>query len=247
MDDNKHRRLYDERQGPFSSPASKEFIELNKIIWYEKGYRRTRIGKTSKKVTRMAESLPDNDNTVSPEQWVDLYGDYLYRYALFRVSDAETAQELVQEAFVGAVSAYKRFRGQSTLKTWLVAILKRKIVDYYRRRNTQKNVTVLEPETERSEPLFDETGHWQSMPGQWQFNPGAAYEQKEFMDILYDCLANLPNRLSEIFMLREFEELDTETICLQMQITESNSWVMLYRARMHLKKCLEANWIGETT
>jgi len=193
----------------------------------------------------MLGSPPDNDSNITPEQWVDLYGNYLYRYALFRVPDAETAQELVQEAFVAAVAAYKRFKGQSTLKTWLVAILKRKIVDYYRRQNTREKVTAPEQIANTTEPYFDETGHWQMTPNEWQFNPGAAYEQKEFMDVLYACLSKLPDRLSEIFMLREFEELNTEAICQQMMITEANSWVMLYRARMQLRKCLEDNWTGE--
>ena len=83
------------------------------------------------------------------------------------------------------------------------------------------------------------------MPNEWAINPDEVYKQKEFMDILYTCLANLPKRLSEIFMLREFEELSTDAICEQLDISESNSWVMLYRARMQLRGCMEEKWLNE--
>jgi RNA polymerase sigma-70 factor (ECF subfamily) len=195
----------------------------------------------------MTEATSNTANQISPEQWVDQYGNYLYRYALSRVPDAETAQELVQEAFVAAVAAFNRFKGQSSLKTWLVAILKRKIVDFYRRQNTREKVTDAGDLDSPPEPMFDMHGHWSNTPQQWQVNPQAAYEQKEFMDVLYDCLAQLPERLSEIFMLRELEELTTEAICEQMMISEANSWVMLHRARLQLKKCLERKWLATSS
>jgi len=178
-----------------------------------------------------------------PEQWVDLYGNYMYRYALSRVPDDQVAQDLVQEAFVAAVGAYKRFKGQSSVKTWLIAILKRKIVDYYRRSGTRQAHIDEGNAGEDSEHRFDKRGHWRVEPDAWRSSPVAIYEQKEFMDVLFQCLAKLPKRLSEIFMLREFEEAETQTICKQMEISESNSWVMLYRARMQLRDCMEVNWL----
>lgn len=185
------------------------------------------------------------EHFVDPERWVDLYGNDMYRYALARVPDAETAQDLVQEALAAAVSAFKRFKGQSSLKTWLIAILKRKIVDYYRRPSTREMPQDAEAVTLHTQQIFDETGHWRIKPQEWRFNPSAAYEQKEFMEVLYRCLGKLSSRLAEIFMLREFEELDTQAICRQMEISESNCWVMLYRARMQLRTCLEIDWFQE--
>lgn len=182
-----------------------------------------------------------------PEQWVDHYGDYLYRYALARVADAETAQDLVQEALVAALQSLKRFQGRSSIKTWLVAILKRKIVDHYRRQSVRQQADDIEALANSIDKLFDDSGHWRMAPHEWETNPVTAYEQKEFMDILYACLAKLPPRQAEIFMLREFEDLSTDTLCTQLDISESNSWVMLYRARMQLRVCLEANWLGLKT
>lgn len=181
-----------------------------------------------------AESLPD------PEQWVDLFGNTLYRFALARVADHDTAQDLVQEALVAAVQSYGQFKARSSIKTWLIAILKRKIVDYYRRKKSRRETDI---ESIGSDS-FDDSGHWRTLPDDWVVNPGAAYEQKEFMRVVYQCLADLPARLAEIFMLREFEELGTEAICEQLNISESNSWVMLFRARMQLRKCLENNWVA---
>lgn len=184
------------------------------------------------------------NNNAEPELWVDQYGNYMYRYALSRVPDPETAQELVQETFVAALQAYKNFQGRSSVKTWLIAILKRKIVDFFRRRKHQHTTEDIESVANAVENMFDETGHWRAFPSEWTVNPGAAYEQKEFIDILYQCLSGLPKRLANIFMMREFEGRSTEEICKEMDISESNSWVMIYRARMKLRDCLEALWIN---
>ena len=178
-----------------------------------------------------------------PEQWVDLYGDAMYRYALARLFDPETAQDLVQEALVAALDAFKRFEGKSSIKTWLIAILKRKIVDHFRRSRGRQPVDNFDEAVARIDSLFDVTGHWTVKPNEWDVNPVKAYEQQEFVDILYQCISKMPDRLAEIFMLREFEEINTAQICHQLQITESNCWVMLYRARMQLRKCLETNWL----
>ncbi|MGD8834150.1 MAG: sigma-70 family RNA polymerase sigma factor [Desulfobacteraceae bacterium] len=194
----------------------------------------------------MASSQSTYDDAVAgPEQWVDLYGNYMYRYALSRVADKETAQDLVQEALVAAIKAFERFQGRSSIKTWLIAILKRKIVDHYRRRSNQYTTDDIEVVANNLDQLFDETGHWRVTPNEWTVNPSTAYEQREFMDVLYLCLAQLPARLSEIFMLREFEEMSTGDICRQLSITESNLWVMMYRARMQLRSCLETKWLDE--
>jgi len=193
----------------------------------------------------MSDKSPQENPPVDPEQWVDLYGNYMYRYALSRLPDRDVAQDLVQEAFVAAIGSYRRFKGQSSIKTWLIAILKRKIVDYYRRSATRQAHMNENAVAAVAERRFDNTGHWRVSPDAWHFDPGAAYEQKEFMAVLYLCLAGLPDRLSEIFMLREFEELDTKAVCKQMGISESNSWVMLYRARMQLRDCLDSKWIHD--
>lgn len=194
----------------------------------------------------MNSDAPNRDDPMpSPEEWVDLYGNYMYRYALARLSDPEIAQDMVQEALVAAIHAFKRFEGKSSIKTWLIAILKRKIVDHFRRARKNQHFDNIEETANSVERAFDDSGHWLARPSTWTVNPGEAYEQQEFIDILYRCVSELPDRLAEIFMLREFEELSTEQICRKLDITESNSWVMLYRARLQLRSCLEVNWLSD--
>jgi RNA polymerase sigma-70 factor (ECF subfamily) len=180
-----------------------------------------------------------------PEQWVELYGNAMYRYALVRLSDPEIAQDIVQETLVAALDAYQRFEGKSSVKTWLIAILKRKIVDHFRRAKNHQQVDNFDEAAAGIDRMFDDTGHWSAKPNEWDVNPVKAYEQQEFIDILYQCISELPDRLAEIFMLREFEEMSTVQICRELEITESNTWVMLYRARMRLRRCLENNWLHD--
>jgi RNA polymerase sigma-70 factor (ECF subfamily) len=178
-----------------------------------------------------------------PEIWVDQYGESLYRFALARVKDPSIAEDLVQETFLAALGARKRFKGQSTTRTWLIAILKHKIVDYIRKKSREQDTDKLESMTNGIDVNFTDRGDWKMRPNKWARNPMKLYEQKEFMDVLYHCIAELPERQAEAFMRREIDGLSTEEICKELDITATNSWVMLYRARMLLRGCLEKKWL----
>jgi len=188
----------------------------------------------------------------NPENWVDEYGDFLYRYALARVKDPSSAEDLVQETFLAALKARPNFQGRSTLRTWLIAILKHKIVDHIRKK-------VREQTSDKVEAIFDAAandsgdagfngrGHWNNPPGKWAVNPTKLYEQKEFIDILYHCLGELPQRQAKAFMMREIDGLSTDEICKALGISATNSWVIVYRARLLLRQCLEIKWLGTDT
>ena len=196
--------------------------------------------------TRTAKSPRLDD----PASWVDQYGDFLYRFALSRVKDPSTAEDIVQETFLAALKSRANFQGRSTARTWLIAILKHKIVDHIRKR-------VREPVSDKVESLsdafandpiegnFKDSGGWLNRPAKWDVNPMKIYEQKEFMDILYRCLSDLPERQAEAFMMRELNGLSTEEICKALNISATNSWVILYRARMWLRQCIEKNWLDD--
>ena len=179
-----------------------------------------------------------------PESWVDHYGDFLYRFALSRVKDPAVAEDLVQETFLAALRARENFKGHSAGRTWLIAILKHKIVDYIRKKIREPSTDRIETLTDMMDSDFNNSQKWQVRPHKWAINPGKIYEQKEFFDVLYHCLAELPGRLAEAFMLREMDGLSTEEVCKALDITATNSWVMLYRARMSLRRCLENQWLG---
>lgn len=198
----------------------------------------------------MGKNQPETQIQIEdPESWVDQYGNFLYRFALSRVKDPSIAEDLVQETFLAALKAQRNFRGRSTARTWLIAILKHKIVDHIRKK-------VREQASDKAESLSDTSAHdpddygfndeggWQIHPARWAVNPTKLYEQKEFIDILYRCLGELPERQAKAFMMREIDGLSTEEICKALRISATNSWVMLYRARMWLRQCLESKWFG---
>ena len=184
-----------------------------------------------------------------PESWVDQYGNFLYRFALSRVKDPSIAEDLVQETFLAALKARRNFRGRSTARTWLIAILKHKIVDHIRKKIREQTSDKVETMRDTighdsDDSSFNDDGGWHIHPAKWAVNPTKLYEQKEFIDILYRCLGELPERQAEAFMMREIDGLSTEEICKALSVTATNSWVMLYRARMWLRRCLENKWLG---
>lgn len=176
--------------------------------------------------------------------WLVEHGDYLYRYALARLRDPHLAEDVVQETLLAALAG-SGYAGNASPRTWLTGILKHKIIDQFRRQ--QRETALDEPgEIASDEPGMDEffldDGHWAEPPQSWA-EPGRLLQQNQFLEILQDCMDRLPKKLARIFMLREVEETDNEEICKELDISPTNAWVMLYRARMGLRKCMEMNWL----
>lgn len=186
-----------------------------------------------------------NRPRLDPELWVDQYGDYLFRFVHSRVRDSRVAEDLVQETFLAALRARKTFDGRSAERTWLTGILKHKIVDYIRKQSRELPVDNIESLADLSDEFFDDKGRWKVGPVKWIADPTKLYEQKEFLEIVYRCLSKLTDRLSKAFTLREMDGLSTEEICKVLNITATNCWVLLYRARMGMRHCLEVNWFGK--
>jgi len=175
---------------------------------------------------------------LNAEAWVAQYGDMLSRFALKRVDDTSLAEDLVQESLLAAMKAKDRFQGQCSEKTWLFAILKHKIIDHFRSKNHWATGIEVETFAEPSE-YFTEQGTWRIQPKHWDANPHQVFEQKEFIDAVYLCLSKMPQRLADAFVYKEIDGIDTEEICRILNITPTNCGVMLYRARMSLRGCLE--------
>lgn len=182
--------------------------------------------------------LPD------PDIWVDQYGDYLLRYTLLRLRDPELAKDAVQETLLAALHARDHFAGQSSERTWLVGILKHKIVDCIRKISRERPVEDVESLTRPVEEFFDETDHLKAISTDWTDDPGKVLERREFLEILERCLSKLPSRLSTAFALCEMDGLSGQEICKTLNISTTNLHVMLYRARTQLRHCLEINWFG---
>lgn len=187
---------------------------------------------------RPAKGGPQQSGPADPQNWVAEHGDVLYRFARARLPDDQTAEDVVQETFLAALQGREAFAGESSEQTWLVSILRRKIVDYYR--NAARGGQTAGGESGGAE--FDERGHWISAPQHWEFDPAKIAENDEFWEVFDKCRSKLPENLAQMYRLREDAGLTTEEICQALGVSASNVWTQLYRARLLLRKCVEKNW-----
>ena len=196
-------------------------------------------------------TIQDSEVQANPADGVDQYGDHLYRYAMPRVASEEDAEDLVQETFLSALEAASDFRGDSSVRTWLFSILRRKIIDYYRKKGYRDNHEVDGNYIESADFYAEGTmkGRWkpESAPRDWRRDPEAQTETEGFMQALHRCINQLSSGLAAAFTLRELEEMETNAICKELEITSSNLWVRLHRARAQIRKCLENNWLHAET
>jgi len=179
---------------------------------------------------------------LDPLNWLDRHGDALFRYAVGRLGDAAAAEDVVQETLLAAFEARESFTGGSSERTWLTAILKHKVVDRIRRvvRDRARGLGDSQLDQELSE--FDEAGFWHKGPRRWRRDPIERMEQREFRDALRKCLSGLPSPMLGAFCMRELDRLDSEEICKLLDISPTNLWTLLHRARTRLRHCLEKNW-----
>jgi len=182
----------------------------------------------------------------SPETWLDEHGNALYRYALVQLRDPHRAEDAVQETLLAALVAHERFAGGASVRTWLLGILKHKIMDQFRRQVREVPLDDVDDASELDDPAddgdFAPSGHWRNTLSDWG-NPQEMLERGEFIAFLQRCLDALPQRLAHLYWLREVLEEDTETICKEMAITPNNLWTMLHRVRLGLRRCLDRTWL----
>jgi RNA polymerase sigma-70 factor (ECF subfamily) len=188
-----------------------------------------------------------------PGLWVDLHGDFLYRYALMRLRDPDLAADVVQETFLEALRARESFTGRSSERTWLVGVLKHKVVDAIRkaaRRRAADQALAFEAEAElarvevAARGEFDRRGHWRVGPAPWRGDPARDAETQEFWAAFGRCLAKLPPAVADAFTLRELDDLDAAEVQEILGVNATTLWARLHRARTLLRRCLEVRWFG---
>jgi RNA polymerase sigma-70 factor (ECF subfamily) len=183
---------------------------------------------------------------LNPRAWVEQHGDYLYRFSVSRVRRADVAEDLVQETLLAAWKGRAEFRGQSSERTWLTAILKRKVIDWLRERVREGNVAEDVASDRFANDLFDRRGEWRTPPGRWDRNdPAEPLHRKDFWTTMHACLDKLPVRLHEVFELKYLDEALGDEVCRALGLSPANFWVMLHRARLRMWWCLSKNWFGE--
>jgi RNA polymerase sigma-70 factor (ECF subfamily) len=185
-----------------------------------------------------------------PERWVDDHGDYLFHFALSRLRDASKAEDMVQETLLAGLRGMDRYQGRSSERTWLAGILRNKLLDHFRTKGRETSFTDLEFYADEEERAFENQAfpdHWNAAhaPSEWSA-AGDALDRDEFWRVFHNCSGKLPDRIARVFLLREVDGIPSDEICTTLNISPNNLWVMLHRARMALRRCLEVNWFHAT-
>lgn len=194
--------------------------------------------------------MRNRDSGLAPEQWVDTFADFLYSFAITRVNSREDAEDIVQDTFLAAFKNAGKFEERSSVKTWLTRILKNKIIDYYRKKSHSSQS--YEDYLDETEASFENSFFNQDNYGRWKQDINKNYLSesaddyllsKEFYKIMDICLQKLPSKLKPVFVAKYMLDEDAEKICKEFNITSSNYWVLLFRAKTLLRSCLEKNEI----
>ena len=178
---------------------------------------------------------------LNPNTWIDRYSDYLFNYTITRVNDRETAQDLVQETFLAGLKSMANFKGKASERTWLVSILKRKIIDHYRKINSKKGQAEVRVNFSQDS---DNEGSWLEERVADPFDRTAedTLENTELGVAIHSCIDKLPAKQAHVFKMKTLLGYETEAICNELDITASNLWVIVHRARTAMAACLEKNW-----
>lgn len=196
---------------------------------------------------RTSVEAPSSASLSDPREWVELHGDYLFRYALIRVRNSTVAEDLVQETLLAAFQARERYDGEFSERSWLTGILRHKVLDYFRQQSRERTTPQAETMPNELEDRFDDVGVWKHDPplgpNDWGEDAAAQMQRKEFMAVLKQCLDKLPRRCADAFIMREMEAAESGKIQELLGVSASNFWVLLHRARMQLRLCLERNWL----
>jgi len=181
------------------------------------------------------------ENQLHPNTWVDAYADYLFNYAIGRISDAEIAKDLVQETFLAGLKSAKNYKGDAAERTWLIAILKRKVIDHYRKINSKKGKAEVRMNYSSQS---DAEGDWleEQVADPFSTFENSTIENEELGLAIQSCISKLPKKQALVFTMKTIQGISTEDICNELEINPSNLWVMIHRARTALMGCLNKNW-----
>ena len=184
--------------------------------------------------------------TIEHEPW-DEHRRYLLRFARLQLRNDSLAEDVVSETLVAALADPSAYDGRSQLRTWLVGILKHKILDALRQQVRRLTLFAQDLDSDGSDELealmFASDGHFAHPPRDWG-NPEEALATRQFLTVLEACTEKLPPHLGRVFLMREWLELSVEEICKEMGLSSTNLYVQLHRARLRLRECLDLNWFG---
>lgn len=182
-----------------------------------------------------------NKHILNPNKWIELHADYLYNYTISRINNKDLAKDIIQDTFFAALKAKDNFQGKASERTWLISILKRKIIDHYRKINSAKGKAEVKMNFYSD---GDREGEWieERVPSSWKNEVERNIENNELNLALEKCISDLPEKYAMVFRMKTIQQFETEEICKELEITSSNLWVIIHRARTQLRKCMEDSW-----
>ena len=182
-----------------------------------------------------------NKHILNPNKWIELHADYLYNYTISRINNQDLAKDLVQDTFFAALKAKDNFQGKASERTWLTSILKRKIIDHYRKINSVKGKAEVKMNFYTD---GEREGEWieERVPSTWNSEIEKVIENNELSEAIEKCINDLPEKYEMVFRMKTIQQFETEEICKELGITSSNLWVIIHRARTQLRKCMEDSW-----
>jgi RNA polymerase sigma-70 factor (ECF subfamily) len=192
----------------------------------------------------MNQTISEDVNAVATN-WVETHGDYLFNFAIGQVRDTDIAEDLVQETFLAALKSQDNFSGRCSERTWLVSILRHKIYDHLRKACRERAVRAQPLPSQEAGEGFDESMLWIHQIAAESTSPSKRIELAEFREHLEQAMGKLPPRIAQVFQLYSVEEHPNQEVCERLNISESNLWVMLHRARKQLREELDAWWRAE--
>ena len=179
---------------------------------------------------------------INTDEWVDLYADYLFNYCITRVNDIDLAKDLVQDTFVAGIQGLNNFEGKSAVKTWLVSILKRKIIDHWRQKESRKTDSFSSFFTEKRGMFMWDDHH---KPKGLLADIDVSIQNEELGLTLQDCIANLPSKWRQVFIDKMIDKKDSEEVCKENDVSASNFWVIMHRTKLQMRECLEKTWFND--
>lgn len=192
-------------------------------------------------------SLEPAEAPKSVEVYLEKIRPKMLTFVTMQLGDEHVAEDVVQEALLGALKNADSFRGEAAFKTWVFSILKRKVADYLR---TKKRAPLTQNSKNQSQEqnldlLFDARGRWHPhfRPVVWG-DPVQDLSNDQFWVVFDTCLNELPEKQCTIFMMREYIGLDPDEIRKTLGVSVNLVNVNLHRARLRLQQCLSIRWFG---
>lgn len=199
----------------------------------------------------MSNEMDLQNKSATIQCWVTEYTDTLFKWAWHKTADKTIAEDLVQDTFLSAIESFHTFQGKSQPKTWLFSILRFKIANHFRKQfkspELNWNDNILLQDDAFVEHFFDENGHWrmQEIPkDNWQGADGHLLDNPAFSAIWHQCFEKLPKHWLCALQLKYLEAKNSEDICKELDISNTNFWQILHRAKLQLRKCLDVHWFS---